>query len=907
ESRRGRGSTLPQAASVQRRGVTSKSGFVVRGANSHHAGGGGGSGGGSSGSSFKSSAREDYLRKILQSRHPFPPHFHMLLYFDRSYLYYRPCTGDRVVLPVDAFGPRTPPPAFKQLRVHPDGGMGPIPLYTGWTLGPVPTHVAAWATAAKRVSADSDSLAQSGRPRSLTRGEGGVAEAAPGGFAAAGLEAAAAAAAAAAAGGTGQERGDVVLGSITAGQPGARLPLVPEPDETFVSRDTGVTASGLPRLLRPLQWQHLHVPLLTMSCRHVLKQAIDVKEPFLMGTYTSVLERRVDSTCRETLTRPGQGHATNSAGTGGGVGGGAGRGWKGDGNLSPPPSDAQNSSGGGGSSNIPPAALYTAHALSEGGQRHVTIADLSQGVIYPSKALELAAACTIGLSLDVDTDSEMRSLIFSHFRGTQGNRAAADRSRTTGWGWPGGGSGAGPVDPGDYDTDEANASMAMLPAIPCRQALYRTAALFRYQLANRLEKQGEGTGGGSRQDDGTTGYLKGTKAKAKPYGGSGAGGVEAGGGAAGGVDRAAMVTRLLQTPVYSANESKADGGGREDALVASRTGEALRLFLFRMMVHFFKGYHIFIRPPDSPSGEDDYLDEAAGGAAAGGSAAAVGRSGGGVGGSGGGGGRAGQGHEADVEFDVLGFLSFAKADLRPFLRALLRTKAFAVFLADARGWSPSSTAANASSGMAGVSSSRGDQRDETLSVRRRKDEAVPQRGQRQPLSRSRERRAASTTDIYGRRSSGSGGVSTAGGDEKGSGSRHPSGTSSGGDGFRLNLERAITTRMQEQLQVHSAVGTERMGAYLLTYFTHSQHVAPQPSWVDMGYGFGQGSIGGPLSPNGGGGGGGGGGGISRAAMALRARANGAPKVRRRWCVLDATRLTLFRSRSKTKVKDRVQL
>lgn len=30
-------------------------------------------------------------------------------------------------------------------------------------------------------------------------------------------------------------------------------------------------------------------------------------------------------------------------------------------------------------------ALYRAHALSEGGQRHVTIADLSQGVVHPSK------------------------------------------------------------------------------------------------------------------------------------------------------------------------------------------------------------------------------------------------------------------------------------------------------------------------------------------------------------------------------------------------------------------------------------------------------------------------------------------------------------------------------------------
>ena len=60
-------------------------------------------------------------------------------------------------------------------------------------------------------------------------------------------------------------------------------------------------------------------------------------------------------------------------------------------------------------------------------------------------------------------------------QGTQGNRAAAERSRTTGWGWHGGGNSAGPVDPGDYDTDEANTSIAMLPAIPCRWALRRDA------------------------------------------------------------------------------------------------------------------------------------------------------------------------------------------------------------------------------------------------------------------------------------------------------------------------------------------------------------------------------------------------------------------------------------------------
>lgn len=63
--------------------------------------------------------------------------------------------------------------------------------------------------------------------------------------------------------------------------------FLPFPHNTVLS----FTASGLLRLLRPLQWQHLHVPLLPMSCRHVLKHAVDVKEPFLIGTYTSVLER----------------------------------------------------------------------------------------------------------------------------------------------------------------------------------------------------------------------------------------------------------------------------------------------------------------------------------------------------------------------------------------------------------------------------------------------------------------------------------------------------------------------------------------------------------------------------------------------------------------------------------------
>ena len=166
----------------------------------------------------------NYPELTTPNRHPLV--FVVVANAPRSYLYYCPFTGDRVVLPVNVFARRTPPPPFKQLRVHPDGGMGPIPLYTGWTLGPVPKHVAAWASAAKRSSADLDSSAY-GRPRSGTGGGegGGVAELA-GAVAAVAAE---------------KERGDALLASIAAAQPGARLPLVPEVDETFVSRDTYIT------------------------------------------------------------------------------------------------------------------------------------------------------------------------------------------------------------------------------------------------------------------------------------------------------------------------------------------------------------------------------------------------------------------------------------------------------------------------------------------------------------------------------------------------------------------------------------------------------------------------------------------------------------------------------------------
>lgn len=156
-----------------------------------------------------------------------------------------------MVLPVNAFGHPILPPASKQLGIRPDGGMGPIALYTGWTLGPVPKHIAAWARAANRASADGNvdaspyglrpaaAAAASGRQRTGSRegrGDGRFSRAAgpgPGpGPPGPGPPGAVP---------TVAKGGDAVLETIENGTPGMVLPLVPGSDETFVSRDTGVT------------------------------------------------------------------------------------------------------------------------------------------------------------------------------------------------------------------------------------------------------------------------------------------------------------------------------------------------------------------------------------------------------------------------------------------------------------------------------------------------------------------------------------------------------------------------------------------------------------------------------------------------------------------------------------------
>ncbi|CAN0140672.1 unnamed protein product, partial [Discosporangium mesarthrocarpum] len=89
--------------------------------------------------------KERYLSTILQSKHPFPRQFHILLFMDRSYLFYCPATGERAVVPVStgAAGRLCNVPFYKQLRVQSEGGtpMLPPPAYaSGWSLAPQHRH-----------------------------------------------------------------------------------------------------------------------------------------------------------------------------------------------------------------------------------------------------------------------------------------------------------------------------------------------------------------------------------------------------------------------------------------------------------------------------------------------------------------------------------------------------------------------------------------------------------------------------------------------------------------------------------------------------------------------------------------------------------------------------------------------
>ncbi|CAM9822213.1 unnamed protein product [Discosporangium mesarthrocarpum] len=112
--------------------------------------------------------------------------------------------------------------------------------------------------------------------------------------------------------------------------------------------------------------------------------------------------------------------------------------------------------------------------------------------------------------------------------------------------------------------------------------------------------------------------------------------------------------------------------------------------------------------------------------------------------------------------------------------------------------------------------------------------------------------------------------------------------------------------MQQKLHVHSMVAQERLVGHLLTYFTHAPLSPPSPGEQSAGAGVNGAGLGGgtppspPLEPK-----------PApsasiTASLAMKAGLR-THKAKRRWCVLDATRLTYYRSRSTSRVKGHITM
>jgi hypothetical protein len=209
------------------------------------------------------------------------------------------------------------------------------------------------------------------------------------------------------------------------------------------------------------------------------------------------------------------------------------------------------------------------------------------------------------------------------------------------------------------------------------------------------------------------------------------------------------------------------------------------------------------------------------------------------------------------DFKVESYVEFVKDDIQPFVQCLASTRAFAAFVKSGGAYhraalSASSAAATALA-VSGPRPKTGGHRGGLLS---------PRRGGRRP---SRESAPAAQV------------------------SPQPSGSLKAGslarrapERFRPQFEAAIQARMHQKLRLYQTVATERIGAYLFTHFINSEEVTVQPVP--------------PLTRHG-------------AMLALRS-AHGlsrAPREKRRWCVLDATRLSYFRSRNRRRPKGHIPM
>ncbi|KAG5186188.1 hypothetical protein JKP88DRAFT_310417 [Tribonema minus] len=633
---------------------------------------------------------ESALAPLMGSRalrcrlHTYPPTFAFVLHVEQMYLYYAPATGDTRVIVCDSCSvpPLVPPSDDRTLAIRPQASADDAPC----------SAAAAAAAAAPPPPPVHTSTTPPLPPSPFTDGAA-------------------------------ERRYDEVLMSIGKGAVGGVLPLVPRADREGGADDKAlallietltpqfalflVTAllleqpvllvaspgseedmmhieTALLRLLRPFEWQYMSVPLCHQGSAHVLRHAVESKEPFLIGTYPSVLE----ALCPAGLRVPASVSDDRFPDRHSGVRAGAKHAHGGGGRAAyhSPGHEAAAAAGGmdGGSGNINMRAVYGGLGGGAGGgvgaiplvrMSHVTVVDLDLGVIHPSKFLEYAAATTMHATYAPDADTVLRGMFSPSLQAAaaMGARDAGDRGSmdTRGSGGAAGGAAARrPSIGSDADTQGCvlgqgpwrSAAKGMLPPLPPR---------YRHRLGQKMERvlvEGPGspygatlnamarTGSGPHLA-GLVGMVGGRSARAN---GGGKGGGAEHGKAAGGKTSPQTSPNTAGTSLPSPAES-----------LPMRLAECLRVEVFNIMISLLKPYHLFLRKPPghrppTPHPSSDHSQSASGDAPrhqhhahSGGSST--------------------QGTDPP-EFLADAFLDFVKADTRSFLAHVLRTKAFGAFL-----------------------------------------------------------------------------------------------------------------------------------------------------------------------------------------------------------------------------------
>ncbi|CAM9671605.1 unnamed protein product [Chrysoparadoxa australica] len=766
-----------------------------------------------------------------RSRHPFPPTFNFLLFMGGSYYYYCPSSGERAMI---APGTTT--------ATHPSKPKEGSP---------------------EQERSTSTAAAERASPSPVTRqGWGGLMRSV-----------------------TMKDRQqDKVLASISRGEPWCALPLVPAPDTEYKGNDEVVgtllaclpahfvlflitallleqpvlliakpggeeklmhASAALLKLMAPLQWQYAHIALCHSSASHVLKHAIRSKVPFLIGTHPSVLE----SVCPMVLVPSATG-GPNGPGGSNRLSRSIRRSNQVNINVSPGRAQSQESSATHGvlsptSSSSPPVTEAA----------HITIVDLDHGIIHPSKALEYTASATMCFSAtsspgtaSAETDmakgmhsSNTVSSRSSDFIGGLRRHSsinASVASSNSSW---------------YHRAETVNAVKGLLPPMPAR---------YRYRLRQRQERVNEHKGlkGYSEESQGLSNSSHRRKLKhrfsiakaALPLGQSRR--------RAKSPPRIGLTSTSPSPPKLSESAKAATAAADEananpiDAALAAvmQSAASFRFDMFLIMTSLLKSYHMFVGPQKTDSGTGPGTGPGPG----------------------------------QVEgFDKAGMVNFAKDDVRPFLSALLKTRAFGAFLKDGQAARFKSLDINSSVNTGGkfgpVASGQLDF--STLSIDKSSganvvpslepdllpDEEITDTVIK--LATPAPLLVAAPRSVAGTPSDSPSHVDTEKTPEKDTPTQQmQTGRVLIERTFRERFEMAIHARMQQKLRLYRAVKEERLSAFLLSYFIQEGITESLPT--------------------------------AGTASLFTAGLSRAPKVKKRYCVLDGDRFTYYRSRSRRRVK-----